>query len=303
MHEPSITLPPVEQEERRRVLWSVYLLDKLVACGRNRTPALSDEDCLVQLPSDEETFRQGVWAGTATLHDAANWTGEGDIPGGNFTLTILAASALGRCARYMLHQPVSYETAPWDSRSEFASINTYLLLVTAHLRVDITTADDIIRMHERLDGLKRTDRYEVGYALFSRTVFHLCYCLLHHPLLLRLRLRKLNHKAPASFLSRSLETSLEHASSLVDLLSKASEAGIPLRASFNAYATTVAGSIIAMAIQADKPVGHLSVSDLQQRNRDSLAILDRLGHTWRHASKMVSQASPRASLHTTTGRE
>lgn len=42
MYEPdaSSNMNDVEREEHRRVFWSVYLLDKLVSCGRARPPAV-----------------------------------------------------------------------------------------------------------------------------------------------------------------------------------------------------------------------------------------------------------------------
>jgi hypothetical protein len=40
MHEPDASMNYIEQEERRRVFWSVYLLDKLISCGRARSPAI-----------------------------------------------------------------------------------------------------------------------------------------------------------------------------------------------------------------------------------------------------------------------
>lgn len=68
MKEPKATLPAIEQEERRRAFWSIFLLDRLVSCGQGRPPAISDEDCLVQLPCDQRTFRNGLLKETVTLH-------------------------------------------------------------------------------------------------------------------------------------------------------------------------------------------------------------------------------------------
>ncbi|KAI1872771.1 uncharacterized protein JN550_003645 [Neoarthrinium moseri] len=287
MKEPSGTSSVVEQEKCRRVFWSIYLLDKLVSCGRSRPPAIHDEDCQVQLPCDEMAFRNGYAQRTATLHQVSSWTAESNHIGGNFALAILAASALGRCARYVLHQRETDELAPWDSRSEFATINTYLLLVSHHLRVESMSVDDIVQKHQKTDG--SLDCQDAGHMLFSHAVFHLCYCLLNHPILLLLRLQKLNYRVPANFLVRSLHTSCEHASMIIDILDQAATAGLPIRASFYAYATTLAGSIITIAIQAENQPSLLSVSKLQENSQQALSILERMGHVWEHASKMHQQ--------------
>uniref|UniRef100_A0A8H7KAT8 Xylanolytic transcriptional activator regulatory domain-containing protein n=1 Tax=Bionectria ochroleuca TaxID=29856 RepID=A0A8H7KAT8_BIOOC len=197
MEEPSSTFSIVEQEERRRTFWSIYLLDKLVSCGRSRPPAIADEDCRASLPCDEEAFRQGSFQKTATLYQVSNWTADSDRIGGNFALTILAASALGRCARYVLHQRDADELAPWDQRSEFASINTYLLLVSHHLRIESTSVDDIAQAHMKPDG--SLDYQDAAHVVFSFAVFHLCYCLLNHPILLRLRVQKMSYRVPPTF--------------------------------------------------------------------------------------------------------
>ncbi|KAK7217827.1 hypothetical protein V2G26_005830 [Clonostachys chloroleuca] len=287
MEEPSCTSSIVEQEERRRTFWSIYLLDKLVSCGRSRPPAIADEDCRLRLPCDEEAFRQGSLQKMATLYQVSNWTADSERIGGNFALTILAASALGRCARYVLHQRDADELAPWDQRSEFASINTYLLLVSHHLRIESTSVDDIVQAHTKPDG--SLDYQDAAHVVFSFAVFHLCYCLLNHPILLRLRVQKMSYRVPPNFLRRSLQTSCEHASNAIELVHKASAAGFPIRPSFYAYATTVAGSIIMMAIRSGEQSTIQMASELQEKNQQALMILEEMGRVWEHASKMHIQ--------------
>lgn len=288
MKEPCITTSAVEQEERRRTFWSIYLLDKLVSCGKSRPPAIFDEDCQVQLPCDEDKFRGGQFQKTATLYQVSNLVADFDHIGGNFALTILAASALGRCARYVLHQREADEMAPWDQRSEFASINMYLLQIGRHLRIDNTSVDDIAREYRKPDG--SLDHQRASHLIFSYTVFHLCYCLLNHPILLRLRLQRLSYRIPTNFLLRGLHTSTEHASMVIDLLHKSSTAGFPIQASFYAYTATLAGSII-VAVQSAKVAGPVPATKLAQDSQRALGILERMGHVWEHASKMVGWLS------------
>ncbi|KAF9774650.1 hypothetical protein IL306_007320 [Fusarium sp. DS 682] len=286
MNEPSPMLPIVEQEERRRVFWSVYLLDKLVSCGRARPPAIADEDCRVQLPCEEEVFRTGTWKQTPTLHQLLNWDSDlGEIRG-YFTLTILVASALGRCARYVLHQREIDDTLPWDSRSEFAAINSFLLLIEQHLQVEDVPIEDIISQNKLADGTP--DHQAVGHAVFARIVFHLCHCLIGHPFLLALRLQHLKSKAPASFLSRTYEACCDHASKIPSLLNRAQKAGCHVDASFYAYSTCVAGSILSMFIHGKESMGQVPSQQLLESGQNSLEILDKMGRFWDHAAKMVN---------------
>ncbi|KAH7000789.1 fungal-specific transcription factor domain-containing protein [Ilyonectria destructans] len=43
-----------EKEERRRVFWSVYMLDRLASCARARPPAVLEASCHLSLPCDEQ---------------------------------------------------------------------------------------------------------------------------------------------------------------------------------------------------------------------------------------------------------
>ncbi|CCT73174.1 uncharacterized protein FFUJ_10152 [Fusarium fujikuroi IMI 58289] len=287
MNEPNPMLPIVEQEERRRVFWSVYLLDKLVSCGRARPPAIADEDCHIQLPCEEEVFRTGTWKQTPTLHRLLNWDADlGEIRG-YFTLAILVASALGRCARYVLHQREIDDTLPWDSRSEFAAINSFLLLIEQHLQVEEVPIQDIISQNKLPNG--SPDHQVVGHAVFARIVFHLCHCLISHPFLLALRLQKLKVKAPVSFLTRTYEVCYDHASKIPSLLHRAQEAGCHVDASFYAYSTCVAGSILSMFIHGQESMGQVPSQQLLESGQHSLEILDKMGHFWDHAAKMHTQ--------------
>ncbi|KAL2678640.1 hypothetical protein Neosp_009390 [[Neocosmospora] mangrovei] len=286
MKEPSPMLPIVEQEERRRVFWSVYLLDKLVSCGKARPPAIADEDCHVQLPCEEEVFRTGTWKQTATLHQLLNWnTDLGEIRG-HFTLAILVASALGRCARYVLHERETDDVLPWDSRSEFAAINSFLLLTEQHLHVEDISVNDIIANNTLPDG--SLDHQTVGHAIFARVVFHLCHCLLNHPFLLALRLQKLKSKAPSSFLSRSFQTCTEHACKIPALLDQAQKAGCHVEASFYAYSTCLAGSVLSLFIHGASGKSQ-QPHELLEPGQQCLSILKDMGAFWDHASKMHTQ--------------
>ncbi|KAH7133796.1 fungal-specific transcription factor domain-containing protein [Dactylonectria macrodidyma] len=284
MKEPNPLLPIVEQEERRRVFWSVYLLDKLVSCGKARPPAIADEDCHVQLPCEEDVFRTGTWKQTPTLHQLLNWNA--DLIRGHFTLAILVASALGRCTRYVLHERETDNVQPWDSRSEFASINSFLLLIEQHLQMDVSVAD-MIDNSRLSDG--SIDHQTMGHAIFARMVFHLCHCLLNHPFLLTLRLQKLKTKAPSSFLMRTFDTCCEHARKLPAWLEQAQAAGCHIEASFYAYAACLAGGVLSLLNHAQEGMQRVPSQQLVDAGQQALRILETMGTFWSHASKMHTQ--------------
>ncbi|KAH6988341.1 fungal-specific transcription factor domain-containing protein [Ilyonectria destructans] len=287
MEEPNITLPAIEQEERRRVFWSVYLLDKLVSCGRGRPSAVFAEDCHVQLPCDEETFRAGASKKTTTLQQLLSWDISLEGSTSNFSLMILAASVLGRCARYVLYERDADNTPPWASHSEFATINSLLILVEHHLQVEEMTLDDILDRHRKADG--SLDNQVMGHILFPRVALHLCHCLLNHPLLLRLRLQKLRSKICTPFFCRALQTSCDHACKLVALLDNKILSNAYMQSSFYAYAASVAGGLLFMVIHAEQDKGKTVAPRFLLGSQQALKVLEWLGRFWDHATNMYNK--------------
>lgn len=83
------------QETRRRVWYSLYVLDRLIALQLGRPPAIFDEDCYVSLPSRKDDLVQN--GGDAT--PAPVGTGETKSVGEYFVRVIEFSSILGRVLR------------------------------------------------------------------------------------------------------------------------------------------------------------------------------------------------------------
>lgn len=287
MKEPSEELCHVEQEEQRRVFWSIYLLDKLVSCGKSRTPAISDEDCQVQLPCDEDTFRKGEQKKTTTLDELHKWSAESISTCGNFALALLVGSALGRCARYLLHERRRGEIPPWESTSSMASINSFLLVVESHLNVDEQSIEDIIAANKLTSEDNGIDHQAIGHVIFAHAVFHLCHILLNHPFLLRLHFPEVSDGAPPSFLSRAFRTGADHARKLAKFLVDAANAGCHVASSFYAYSAAVAGSVLVLHSHGARNKMPQRHTEIEEGIQHAIDTLDRMGLIWRHASKMV----------------
>ncbi|VUC32104.1 unnamed protein product, partial [Clonostachys rosea] len=279
--EPSALLPA------RRFFWSIYLLDKLVSCGKGRPPALSEEDCHVQLPCSEEAFKHGTGKKTITLRQLFSWDSNLDSPRSPGSLVILAASALGRCARYILHEREMDELPPWDPKSEFASINSFLILAEHHIQAG-GAFETILSQCRTAD--QSLDHQKIGHLLFARVLLRVCHCLLNHPPLLRLRFQKLRCKVSHVFLSRNIQTSCEHACQLVKLLDAASSSGCHVQSSFYAYAAFLAGSILSITIHSKSRRKRVPEVELLTRRQQALRILENMGSVWDHASKMHLKA-------------
>ncbi|RVX70556.1 hypothetical protein B0A52_05207 [Exophiala mesophila] len=283
MLEPPADLSFADQEERRRVFWSVYLLDRLVSCGRGRPPAIVDACCQLQLPCDEQTWRDGAWQQTLTLDELANRTSPSLQRAGLFAHVIVMAYTVGRAAQYMLQEfNIRSRYPPWDPSSDFAAIEADLLHLESRLELDKPLAETLSPYYTPAGG---ADYHHTGPIIFSTALFHLCYCMLTHPFLLRRRLEIGQITAPSSFLARMFDTGWHHAQRMVELFQAANNHGCTFRSSFSGYCILIAGSIAACYTDDEDTAKRLKASNLLQ---DAITYLQGTGRYWRNVSTMVS---------------
>lgn len=289
MMEPDSTLSYADQEERRRVFWSIYILDKLCSCSRARPSAISDAHCRVQLPCDEVTFRNGAWKKMPTLDQLLSPQDAVIEHPGNLTLVVLTASILGRCAQHCIHESNKSDSRlpPWDSKSEFATIYTALLQLETQFDLGRSIGEALKETCAQ-DGT--IDMQIAGPLIFYNLIFQICQCLLHHPFLLYQQLQSRDLKPPQSFLNRALQTSREHAVASSLLLSEARNAGCNIFYSFIGYCATVSGGVHALFLNDPD-------ASVNQRARDCLQLdmefLDEFSHYWKCGTDMVREIKQR----------
>ena len=272
----------VEQEERRRVFWSVYLLDRLVSCGRGRPPAIVDASCNLQLPGEESDWDNGISKPTPSLDEITNRMFSIPEPPSPFAQVIIMAHILGRSAQYMLQEfNIRSPHPPWDPHSDFAAIESDLL----HLEVQLQMHRPLQEMFaQHLDVESVPDCRITGPVVFSRALFHLCHCLLNHPFLLRRRTISCRNPAPPSFMLRSFDLGWQHAQDMIGHIRDALGQGCLFQSSFSGYCIIIAGSIIALNTQHDNVEVREKAQALLQ---ELLQYLDNIGRYWQNVSTMV----------------
>lgn len=287
MLETSTQMPPADREERRRVFWSVYLLDRLVSCGRGRPPAIVDACCHLQLPCEEHMWREGLTQQTLTLDEIADRGFRSPQRQGAFAHVIVMAFTVGRTAQYMLQEfNIRSRRPPWDSSSDFAAIESDLLYLESRLELDRPVADTLAPHLFQGAG---PDYQSSASHIFSRALFHLCYCMLAHPFLLRRRLDLGQIFPPSSFLARIFDTGWQHARKMVELFQEANNHGCSFRSSFGGYCVLIAGSIAALHAHSDNPSTRSQASGVLQT---AIIYLQDAGRYWRNVSTMVSSYVP-----------
>lgn len=223
------------------MFWSVYMLDRLVSCSRMRSPSILDRDCSVKLPSSEG-HPPDKTPTISILHDLPNTERYGDL--GDFALTILMLSILGRVVRCSLQQNPSNAFPPWDFRSDFAKIRSILFCLEGLVaRGGVPLRGETVRDHRFSDIRARYDRQKAGHYIWSRGLYHLCGCLLHHPFLLHNDLKQHRKTFPRSFARESLLRCQEHAEELTKILAVVRDVDCCARGSFLGYFAVVASSV------------------------------------------------------------
>ncbi|KAI1615945.1 fungal-specific transcription factor domain-containing protein [Exophiala viscosa] len=286
MMEPDVNLPPIEQEERRRLFWSIYLLDRFVSCSKQRPPAILDADCQVQLPGDEADFRQGIYKKTDTLTILGTGasSAHSSCKPSQFALLVLMVCVLGRCARYMLdNREGTEERAPFNPSSEYVTISSVLLYYESFIDSG-NPVDQAVRQGTHKQDLQ-IDQQMVGHVIFTRVLFHLCHCILNHPFLLRQRVISTPAKTPTTWLARSLETGVEHAGLLTKVFLDAKNSGCMVAGSFYGYCLLISGTIHALYT-------HSQDSELQQESLENLVCdlgyLDDIAKYWKNTTLIAS---------------
>jgi hypothetical protein len=283
MAEPSNTLSWSAQEERRRTLWSIYLLDKMATCGRRRPSLFLDQTCQLQLPCSEHSFLTSTPEKVITLEEFKNLDDYHIVDVDSFALTIAVASTLSQVAAYAFQQNgVTGQRPPWDPTSEY-------VMICSHLTRFETLFEKFQPIQEHIytgflphhDGSTQlTESF-----IFSYVLYHLCYCLLQHPFMLRRQLESCGTRMPSRFFARAIESCWNHAQELNQTLANAKQAGYKVAATMFSYSLHVTGTIHSLFQHSvDDSIRTKSVHALQF----SLLYLKEKSEYWKNSGCMVS---------------
>lgn len=284
MHmEPDTDLDPIFREERKRTFWSLYLQDKLISLSRERYSVLRDEECRIQLPCSEAAFRKGIEEQAPTLdsftsdcldHEAA----EKCCP---LALIVVLAATLNRVSYYVLQTKRTPQLGlPWSPTSPYASISSTLLELEHYFGLN-EDPKDILKQRCYLDGA--IDGHLAGPYIYSKSLFHLSHCLLHHPFLIKQRLQALKQKAPPTFIKAAWSSCRQHAKSLTQLKDTKNH-NVLVLTSLYGYCTMVAGTIHVLSMNDENPAVR---EEGKQHYAAALEFLHELSCYWKHAALMV----------------
>ncbi|KAL6415967.1 hypothetical protein AUP68_00174 [Ilyonectria robusta] len=280
--EPSADLSPIVREERKRTFWSLYLQDKLVCLSRERLSSLRDEECKIQLPCSEAAFKEGRIEEAPLLSSVTGDCLDQEAADACCPLALIAvmASTLSRVSNYVLQETrYSQLGLPWASTSPYAAISSTLLQLEHYFGVNEDPKESLGRRCF-VDGA--IDQNLAGSFIYSKALFHLSHCLLHHPFLLHQRVQKLKQRTPPTFIKSAWENCRAHAKSLTDLKDMKNH-NVIILTSLYGYCTMVAGTIHVLSMNDEE------VSVREEGKEHYLAALEflrELSCYWKHAALM-----------------
>ncbi|KAJ9606277.1 hypothetical protein H2200_009238 [Cladophialophora chaetospira] len=280
--EPDTQLPLHEQEGRRRIFWSVYLLDILMSIGPNRPPSFLDEDCTVHLPCQEYLFKEGLPGGLVpTLTDVYDNPSTNHTTFDPFAMTITMASALGHFIRFSSKRTLNKSIVLWDPRSKYYEVNSILLFYESQSPCTFTSVAETLRQATTLSGSLSTS--QVSHIVFAHALYHLNQCLLNHPFMLYRFFHSYSAPVPLSFVQEALQRCKRHATSLLELLTDLEEYGPLSHLSFYGYCAMAAGVVHRLYEKSDDPQ---TAQASRRKVQTALNFLQREPVRWSHVGHM-----------------
>lgn len=165
---PSQALPAAERETKRRLFWTVYVMDRFLTCGSRRPCLIADHSIVLRLPaSGSETSELFNPVGPNIQYGDSRRKGSGSS-----ALLVDITRILGVTHRYLAAGGVKGDSHfPWHSLSNLSKIRQELDIWAAGTQ-------DLFASIEALFG-----HPESTLLLLSKLIYHLVHCLLYRPFL------------------------------------------------------------------------------------------------------------------------
>ncbi|KAJ5238609.1 hypothetical protein N7468_003228 [Penicillium chermesinum] len=162
-------LPPPEREMRRRLFWTVYLMDRYINCGSRRPYFVSDHSILLRLPSASLNTEGDLFRVGPNIHYSTNSRHKSPS---SASLLVDITRILGTTNRYLASGGVKGDSHfPWHALSTLSKIRQELDIWAAGTQ-HVFGSIEALFSHSESTTL-----------LLSKLIYHLVHCLLFRPFL------------------------------------------------------------------------------------------------------------------------
>ncbi|KAL7627602.1 hypothetical protein AAE478_001795 [Parahypoxylon ruwenzoriense] len=135
----------LEKEVRRRTMFSCFILDRMLACGKERVSIIQREDLQIQLPCSEDKFDLAMEVQTGFLTDR----GRHGLDDSVLSRFIQLVDIWGEVSKFSSRGGRLNEISfPWDDRTTFYKLNEKLAIFDAELPGTFTFSRSNYFKHE-----------------------------------------------------------------------------------------------------------------------------------------------------------
>ena len=226
---PKADLAPPEREMRRRLFWTVYLMDRYINCGSRRPYLVSDHSILLRLPSTRPNLEGELF------HVGPNIQYSSDSrhkPPSSAMLLIDVTRILGATNRYLSSGGVKGDSHfPWHALSTLSKIRQELDIWAAGTQ-DIFVSIEALFAHPESTTL-----------LLSKLIYHLVHCLLFRPFLPIDLVELRGTGQHQSWQIEATNLCFSHSNAIVELVDLGRASALVEWPDFVAYCVSTAGTV------------------------------------------------------------
>ncbi|CAI4213661.1 unnamed protein product [Parascedosporium putredinis] len=204
------TVDPVVQECLRRLMWTVFYLDKLFSGGIEDLTLCPSERIHIRLPSNDRCFQRGIRSRSHFLRDPGDKKSDMDA----LAYRIKLFDLRDRIFRYT-RRVVLEKSSPFVSREELCALDEELVLFKTTLPDELETDDAQLKLMCHSSEART-------YVMLHSTI-HLCRCDLYRFLVPGIReavSSEAMENTPPEYIDHCQRQCLGSALSLCDLWSK-----------------------------------------------------------------------------------
>ncbi|RMZ39678.1 fungal specific transcription factor [Aspergillus flavus] len=284
------SLTDSEAEERRRITWSFFMLDRSYNASRDYSLCLADKHFTILFPapdtpaslSGEESLARG------TLHDGPEKQGE-KLDHGILACLLRLYSIWGKTTDYVFEPFDKDALPPWRSGSSVAGLESDWMQFETHFADTHRYRNVDFRRRAREEPHCRS--YLCTW-LCVQFLFHSVQCLLHHPFVNMVKLRHIDGNIPATFLQKSYESSLIHSRWIARFIREMDEVDIRLYDPFIGYLCAIAATIQLENTSSKNPhIAQLGNSDF----RTLVDYMTELSTHWENMGVLVNRVNKLAA--------
>jgi hypothetical protein len=286
--ETSLAISDHEKEERRRCFWSLFLLKKLHGADFTVLDFAAEDNYpwYPATPCDPLNLAQ-----PSEQRDREDVTGERPSDRGIMAYAIQLSEVWFNITRYAWRRGKPNTVPPWSSQSDGSTILAQ--------QMDFETRMPWIHRFKPANFSGRpleelnAHRDYWGPWLFIQFLYHTNLCLLHHPLLLSLRLRNFKCVIPEIFLQNTSDLISSHTSWIISFIEMLEAKGFRVTDPFLGHCVAIIATIYLQGSVVDDPGTRKEKQDCFAK---CLRFIRGLAVQWPHVGRIVRIIHPEDSF-------